>query len=190
MRKLIAGMKLSLDGMATGPEDMADWVDAWSEDYGLTGEIDACLLGAGMFPGYEAYWTAVRADPATPHWIRETPPTKAELAWANLAPRMPHYVLSNRVNETRWPNVAFLRSLADVEALKRQPGKSIYLVGGARLTAGLIEAGLVDQIRLILHPLIAGEGQRLFAESARRTLRLLDSRAIDGSRVMLSYATR
>jgi len=103
---------------------------------------------------------------------------------------MPHYVLSNRVNETRWPNVAFLRSLADVEALKRQPGKSIYLVGGARLTAGLIEAGLVDQIRLILHPLIAGEGQRLFAESARRTLRLLDSRAIDGSRVMLSYATR
>ena len=72
MRKLIAGMKLSLDGMVSGPEDMADWVDAWSEDYGLTPEIDACLLGGGMFPGYENYWTALRADPAISHWIHDT----------------------------------------------------------------------------------------------------------------------
>jgi len=188
MRKLIAGMKLSLDGMVSGPEDMADWVDAWSEDYGLTPEIDACLLGGGMFPGYENYWTALRADPAISHWIHDTPPTPAELAWADILPRIPHYVLSNSLNETGWPNVTFLRSLADVEALKRQPGENIYLVGGARLTASLIEAGLVDEIRLILYPLIAGEGRALFVGNHRRPLRLLDSKPLDQGRVMLSYA--
>jgi hypothetical protein len=53
VRKLIAGMKISVDGKMEGPEGMADWVDAWSEDYGLTPQIDGCLLGAGMYPGYE-----------------------------------------------------------------------------------------------------------------------------------------
>ena len=62
MRKLIAGMKLSLDGMVSGPEDMADWVDAWSEDYGLTPEIDACLLGGVMYAGYERYWSAIQEN--------------------------------------------------------------------------------------------------------------------------------
>jgi hypothetical protein len=47
MRKLIAGMKISVDGKMEGAEEMADWVEAWSEDYGLTSEIDACLLGGG-----------------------------------------------------------------------------------------------------------------------------------------------
>lgn len=189
MRKLIAGMKLSLDGMAYGAEGMADWVDAWSEDYGLTPEIDACLLGAGMYPGYESYWTAIRADPATPQWIRENPPTAAEVAWAELVPNMPHYVLSHGLDETGWANVTFLRSLDEVAALKKQAGKSIYLVGGLRLTADLIEAGLVDEIRLILYTLIAGGGRPLFAESPRRALSLLDSQALGDGRVMLTYAT-
>lgn len=55
MRKLISGMKISLDGRMEGPDGYADWVTAWSEDYGLTPHIDACLLGGGMYPGYEQY---------------------------------------------------------------------------------------------------------------------------------------
>ena len=97
-------------------------------------------------------------------------------------------MLSNSLNETGWPNVTFLRSLADVEALKQQPGENIYLVGGARLTASLIEAGLVDEMRLILYPLIAGEGRALFVGNRRRPLRLLESKPLDQGRVMLSYA--
>ena len=53
MRKLIAAMKMSLDAKVEGPDGTADWVEAWSEDYGLTPQIDACLLGGGMYPGYE-----------------------------------------------------------------------------------------------------------------------------------------
>jgi len=52
MRKLIAGMKISADGVVGGPDGTgAPWVSAWSEDYGLTPQIDACVLGGGMYPG-------------------------------------------------------------------------------------------------------------------------------------------
>ncbi len=50
MRKLIAAMKTSVDGKIEGADGYADWVDAWSEDYGLTSQIDACLLGGQMYP--------------------------------------------------------------------------------------------------------------------------------------------
>jgi len=58
MRSLIAAMKISIDGKMQGPEGTADWVEAWSEDFGLTPRIDACLLGGGMYPGYETYCVA------------------------------------------------------------------------------------------------------------------------------------
>ena len=45
MRKLITAMKVSVDGKMEGAQDMADWVEAWSDDYGLTSEVDACVLG-------------------------------------------------------------------------------------------------------------------------------------------------
>jgi hypothetical protein len=53
MRKLIAGMKISVDGKMEGPQGSADWVKAWSDDYGLMPQVDACVLGGGMYPGYE-----------------------------------------------------------------------------------------------------------------------------------------
>ncbi len=65
MRKLIAGMKISVDAKMEGPEHSADWVEAWSEDYDLTPQIDACLLGGGMYPGYEQYWTGIQNEPDT-----------------------------------------------------------------------------------------------------------------------------
>ena len=66
MRKLIAAMKTSVDGKIEGPEGFADWVDAWTDDYGLTPQIDACLLGARMYSGYEPYWTAMQNEPDKP----------------------------------------------------------------------------------------------------------------------------
>jgi hypothetical protein len=66
MRKLIAGMQISLDEKVEGAEGYADWVDAWSDAYDLIPQVDACLLGAGMYPGYEQYWTAVQKEPDKP----------------------------------------------------------------------------------------------------------------------------
>lgn len=168
MRKLISGMKISVDGKMEGPEGMADWVEAWSDDYGVMTQVDACLLGGGMYPGYEAYWTAIQNEPDNPVWISGNAPTPAELEWARFTRKTQHYVLSNTLTSVAWPNTSFVRTLEDVAALKQQPGKDIYLVGGARTTASLIDAGLVDELRLIVYPLIAGEGKALFATAERR----------------------
>ena len=168
MRKLIAGMKISVDGKMEGPEGMADWVQAWSEDYGLMPQIDACLLGAGMYPGYERYWTGIQKEPGQSAWITGNPPTPAELEWARFVAHTPHYVLSNTLASALWPNTRFLREQEEIADLKQQPGKDIYLVGGARTTATLIESGLVDELRLIIYPLIAGGGKALFAMTEDR----------------------
>ncbi len=119
MRKLIAGMKMSVDRKIEGPKGYADWVEEWADDYGLMPQIDACLLGG---------------------------------------------------------------------ALKQQPGKDIYLVGGARTTASLIDAGLVDELRLIVYPLIAGEGKALFATTEhRRGLELRKVQQLQDGRVSLIH---
>lgn len=188
MRKLIAGMKISVDGKVEGPEGMADWVDAWSEDYGLTPQIDACLLGAGMYPGYELHWTSIQNEPQTPAWITGKPPTPAEIEWASFITQTPHYVLSSTLTSALWPTTRFVRGLDEITALKQQPGKNIYLVGGARTTASLIDAGLVDELRLIAHPLIAGDGKALFATMEhRRGLELRKVQQGQGGRVSLTY---
>ena len=188
MRNLIAAMKVSLDAKTQGPEGTADWVEAWSEDFDLTPQIDACLLGGGMYPGYEAYWTAIRTQPDTPVWITGEPPTPAEREWARFTHTTPHYVLSSTLQTTTWPNTRFLRSMEEVVALKQEPGKDIYLVGGARITTSMIDAGLVDELRLITYPLIAGSGSDgLFEGARRRGIRLGKVRQLSGGKVASTY---
>lgn len=191
MRRLIAAMKVSLDGKIERSDRPADWVSAWSDDYGLTPEIDACILGGGMYPLYEKYWTSIQTNPEEPAWITGAPPTQAEREWADFAKRTPHYVLSNTIQSAAWPNTKFIRGLEDVAALKQQAGKDIYLVGGAKTAASLIDAGLIDELRMIVYPLIAGEGKPLFAASERRCgLELKGVRQLIEGRVSLVYAVR
>lgn len=190
MRKLIAGMKTSVDGKIEGPEGFADWVDTWTDDYGLTPQIDACVLGAHMYPGYEQYWTAMQNEPDKPLPMTGKLPTPAELEWARFAAKTPHYVLSSTLNSAAWPSTRFLRGVDDVAALKREAGKDIYLMGGAQIVASLIDAGLVDELRLIVYPLVAGEGKALFASmTSRRWLALQKVQQLPGGHVSLVYAT-
>jgi len=191
MRKLIAGMKISVDARSEGPEGVADWAEAWSEDYGLTPQIDACLLGGGMYPGYERYWTAIQSEPDKPIWITGNAPTPAEIDWARFAAQIPHYVLSSNLTSANWPKTRFIRTLDDVTELKQQAGKDIYLLGGARITASLIDAGLVDELRLIVYPLVAGPGKSLFATAQhRRQLDLRKVEQLDGGKIGLTYGIK
>lgn len=188
MRKLIAGMKMSADGMIRGPEGSAHWVTAWSDDYGLTPQIDACVLGGGMYPEYEGYWTAIQNEPDKPVWDGGPVPTPDEVDWARFSAHTPHYVLSRSLTSAKWPQTSFVRGLDEIAALKQQPGKDIYLIGGARTTAACIDAGLVDELRLIIYPAIAGGGVALWATAKRR--RELELRAVErlsGGRLSLVY---
>ena len=125
MRKLITGMKISVDGKIEGRGGTADWVEAWSNDYGLMPQIDACVLGGGMYPGYERYWTAIQNEPDKHVWITGSAPTPAEIEWARFAAHTPHYVLSSTLTSALWPKTSFVRGLEEIAALKQQPGKDI-----------------------------------------------------------------
>ncbi|MGH8007751.1 MAG: dihydrofolate reductase family protein [Candidatus Binatia bacterium] len=188
MRKLIAAMKVSVDGMIAGPEgEDADWVESWSEEYGLTQQIDACIVGGGMYPDYEKHWNTIQQEPDSPHWLGRVP-TSAEVEWARFAVKTPHYVVSSIVKSAVWPKTCFIRGVDDIKELKQQQGKDIYLMGGAQLTASLIDAGIVDELRLIIYPLIACEGKTLFATTERRRkLELRTSEQLPDGRLRLVY---
>jgi dihydrofolate reductase len=188
MRTLIAGMRMSLDGKIGNPDGYADWVESWSDGYDVISRADTCVLGGGMYPGYEGYWTAVRNAPDQPLPMTGRMPTPEEVAYARFTAQTPHYVLSTTLTTAAWPTTRFLRGLEDVAALKKQSGKDIYLVGGARTTSGLIEAGLVDELQLIAYPLLVGEGKPLFATTKRRRgLELRKVQELQGGRVRLIY---
>jgi dihydrofolate reductase len=188
MRKLIAAMKISADAKIEGPEGMADWVEAWSDDYGLMPQVDACVLGAGMYPGYERYWTAIRNHPDKPVWEAGPTPTHAEIEWAHFAEHVPHYVLSRTLASAAWTHTRLVRDVEEIAALKREPGKAIYLIGGAQTTTSFIDAGLVDELRLIVYPLIAGAGKPLFATMQRRhELELRQVQQLPSGRLSLTY---
>ena len=188
MRNLIAGFKVSLDGRFEGPEGYADWVAAWSEDYGLTAQIDACIVGGGMYPGYERYWTAIQTAGDQPLPMTGKFPTPEEVKWGQFAAQTAHYVLSTTLRQAQWPKTSFLRNLDEVAALKKKPGKDIYLMGGGRVAAALIDGGLVDELRLIAYPLIAGPGKGLFTTIAhRRNLQLRKAQQLSDGRVSLVY---
>jgi len=191
MRKLITGMKISLDGKIEGPEGFADWVDGWSEDYGLTPQIDACIIGGNMYPGYEMYWTAIQNEPDKPLPMTGKSPSAKEVSWSRFAAKTPHYVLSTMLPKAQWHNTTILRSVDDVATLKQQSGKDIYLMGGARITASLLDAGLLDEVRLLVYPLIAGPGKALFATIAKRhNLKLISALQVSEGLISAVYTVR
>jgi dihydrofolate reductase len=189
MRKLIAAMKISVDGKTQGPDGYADWVEGWSDDYALSERIDACLMGGRMYPGYEMYWTAMQRAPNQPSPATGKLPTLDELAWLKVAQRTPHYVLSTSLSTAAWPNTAILRTTDDIRELKWESGKDIYLLGGATLAASLVNEGLVDEFHFIVYPLMAGRGMSLFETiDRRRKLELMEMRELEAGRVALAYA--
>src|SRR5262249_15999846 len=131
---------------------------------------------------------AVQNAPDKPLPMTKRLPTPAEIEWARFSARTPHYVLSSTLKLALWPKTRFVRGLDEIAALKQQSGKNIYLVGGARALDSLIDAGLVDEVRLHVHPLIAGEGTALFATTKRRRdLELREVQQLQGRRLSLIY---
>jgi dihydrofolate reductase len=100
-------------------------------------------------------------------------------------------VLSTTLTSALWPRTSFVRGLDEIVALKQQSGKGIHLMGGAQITANLIDAGLVDELRLIIYPLIAGYGKPLFATTERRPgLELQEVQQLTDGRVSLIYGIK
>ncbi|WP_043620037.1 dihydrofolate reductase family protein [Ensifer sp. ZNC0028] len=188
MRKVVAGMQMSIDGLIDGPDGFTDWVESWSDTFDLLPEIDACVLGNGMYSGYEQYWSAIKRDPHAPLEFTGQLPTSEEIEYADFALGTPHYVLSKTRSDVEWENARIVRDASEIEALKRAPGRTIYVVGGARTVSSLMDHGLIDELRLTIHPLVVGKGKALFdTVAARHHVQLDDVKRLDGGRVCLVY---
>jgi dihydrofolate reductase len=189
MRKIIAALQVSLDGFIEGPNEELDWVDSWEDPFDIIGNVDAFILGARMYPGYEQYWQAVLDNPRGMLPFTGRPATEGEIEYAEFAGKTPHIVVSSRLQTVGWKNTTIVRDLETVRRLKEGPGGNMHAVGGATLVSGLMNAGLVDEIRLVVQPIVLGGGKPLFKDvNQRHALSLLEVTPLKAGAVSLIYS--
>jgi dihydrofolate reductase len=187
-RAFVASLQTSLDGYIQGARDEVDWVDSWDGALGLIPGAEAAVLGGGMYPGYEQLWGAIAADPDSGTAMLGRPVTEGEVKYARWTQRTPHYVVSTTLAQVNWETARLVRDVSELRLLKEQPGGAVYVIGGAALVSSLMNEGLVDEVRLIVHPVILGGGKALFAGvKGRRTLELVQADPGRSGRVVLRY---
>ncbi|MNJ95623.1 Dihydrofolate reductase [compost metagenome] len=173
MRKLIMGLAITLDGYIEGPNGEYDWCFT-DQDYGLNEffeRVDA------MFIGRKSY---------------EMAQLHSESNQGEVVPGMPaliEYVFSNTLTSVKEGAVLISGdSIAEARRIKNQPGKDIWLFGGASLFDSLMKEGLVDELWMSVHPILLGSGKLLFREQDGRTkLRLLESKVYETGLVSVRY---
>jgi dihydrofolate reductase len=180
MRKVVAAEFLSLDGVMESP-------DRWHSPYfdeemgQAVGEgfatSDAMLMGRVNYEEWAAYWP--KQDP------EENP-----MAGAMNGRRK--YVVSGTLEEPlEWENSALIEGnefAEEIEKLKNRPGKDIAISGSGTLVRSLLHLGLLDELKLMIHPVIVGSGKRLFEEGEGQTrLELVDSRTFSTGVLYLTY---
>jgi dihydrofolate reductase len=181
MRKLFSFMVVTLDGFYEGPNKEFDWptVDEEFNDFAVRqlNDVDTLLFGRVTYEGMAAYWPtreAVEYDPLI----------------ARLMNDVPKIVYSSTLDEATWNNTTLVTEDAatSVAALKKQPGKDLALFGSPKLTVSLLEAGLVDELRVMVAPLLLGAGATLFRGlSGRVPLELTTTTTFSSGNVLLSY---
>jgi dihydrofolate reductase len=144
MRKIILSVAVSLDGFIEGPNGEYDWCPPPSKK-----EMDDFLAGIDIiFMGRKSY----------------------EMAGEFMIPEKMTYVFSNKLKQVRGKNVKLLSddTLKEVEVIRKQKGKDIWLWGGANLTTTFINNNLVDEMWLGLVPVVLGKGKPLFQNVEQR----------------------
>jgi len=187
-RAFIAALQVSLDGYIQGAIGEVDWVDSWNDALGLIPDVDAAVLGGGMYPGYEQLWGSIAADAQRGATMLGREATEGGVEYARWTQRTPHFVLSATLDKVDWESAHLVRDISELRSLKEQPGGAVYVIGGAALVSSLMNKVLIDEVRLIVHPVILGGGKALFAGVRdRQTVELVESRADRSGRVVLTY---
>jgi dihydrofolate reductase len=190
MRKIIAALKESLDGYIEGPNGELDWVEEWDDAFDLLDQVDTCILGRAMYAGYEQYWQAVLDNPTGVLPFTGKVASKGEIDYARFAEKTPHIVLSRTMKEAAWRNTRIVRDVEEIRKMKQHPGKDMYAVGGAALVSNLMNLGLIDELRLVIQPIVLGDGKALFKDvKQRHALNLLEVEQLNSGMVRLTYST-
>jgi len=167
----------SLDGFFETPDKKLDWVvtDAEFFDYAkaMLRAADTLLFGRATYEHMANYWPTAPADEI-----------------ADKMNNLPKLVFSRTLQKVGWNNSRLAKKSPqeEVSKLKNQPGKDMVVLGSATIASSLLQAGLVDEYRVILQPVLIGRGNPLFKDIAERMrLKLMGARAFGSGVVLLSY---
>jgi dihydrofolate reductase len=181
MRKVVASEIVSLDGVVESPEkwhfpyfndQMAEAIEA------AMAASDAMLLGRVTYEEFAAFWPSQETtdeDQETTHYMNNTP----------------KFVVSKTLKEPlEWNNSILIKGgvAEEITSLKQQPGKNISITGSPTLVRSLLEDDLLDELRLMVHPIVVGSGKRLFEEGGdQKALQLVDSKTFSTGVLYLTY---
>lgn len=171
MRKIILGVAVTLDGFIEGPNGEYDWCFT-DQDYGMSEflkRVDAAFYGRKSYEMMMSYGGEGGEGGSNP--------------FAHIK----SYVFTS--SGRTYPGAETVSDLEEVRRLKAREGKDIWLFGGASLTTSLMQARLVDELWLSVHPILLGRGKPLFHDIPERIpLRLIDTRKYDSGLVSVRYA--
>ncbi len=186
MRKIVVSEFVTLDGVMEDPGGAektkhGGWSFKFRDDevpkYKLDELFasDTLLLGRVTYEGFAKAW----------------PSMKDEVGFADRMNSLPKYVVSMTLKEVGWNNSRLIKTnvTEEVRKLKQQPGKDILVYGSSQLVDTLLQHDLVDEFRLMVHPVVLGSGKRLFEDmgDTMKVLRVVDSRTFPSGIVLLSY---
>lgn len=184
MRILYAFVVTTIDGFYEGPNGEFDWpnVDDEFNQYSVANlsDTDMIIFGRVTYEGMAGYWPTAAA-------LEEDP------LIAPLMNDISKAVVSSTLEEAKWNNSIVIRGdvANEIANLKSQPGRSIGIFGSPNLTFSLIEMGLIDEFRLMIHPVALGSGKSLFRTmNGRLTFDLLRTTTFESGNVLLTYRPR
>jgi dihydrofolate reductase len=174
MRKLIESTLVSLDGVIESPDRWSIFDDEAAQlSMQELDTYDAFIMGRVTYEFFRANWASVTGNP-----------------YIDRINAMPKYVASRTLSEVTW-NATLLGPdiVGAIERLKAQPGKDLIKYGTSRVDDTLLRAGLVDELRVWVMPVVVGNGQRIFedVEASSLELTLTDVRTLGNGSVVLTY---
>jgi len=178
MRKIFAGLFISLDGVTESPENWTPkWFDAESgaDINANMAESDTMLLGRRTYQAWASYWPGK---------------TSADDPFAEYINTVPKVVVSNTLTSLDWKFSTLMRGdlVAELSRLKAQPGKNIAISGSVTLVRSLLKLGLLDELRLQVYPVVAGSGARLFEDGMDQiAMKLISSKAFSSGVLSVVY---
>jgi dihydrofolate reductase len=182
-RKLIYSMQMSLDGYIEDANGGLDWANVDEELHRHFNDEeranDTILYGRRLYELMAEFWPTADQDPATPDYVVE---------YSRIWKSKPKVVFSKTLDHVEW-NSRLVRddAGAEVAKLKEEPGGQLS-VGGATLAGSLIQAGLVDEFRVYIHPMLLGSGKPFFPTlNESQALRLVETRTFGNGVVLLRY---
>ncbi len=180
MRKVIASEIVSLDGVVESPDKwhFPYFNDQMGEAIGAAmAAADAMLLGRVTYEEFAAFWPSQSDDD--------------DQEITDYINSVPKFVVSKTLEEPlEWNNSTLIKgNVAEaITELKQQPGKDITMPGSPTLVRSLLQDGLLDELRLMVHPIVVGSGKRLFEDgSDQKALKLVESKTFSTGVLYLTY---